>query len=90
MYETIGKTILTRRDKSDLCARSIAAGALAIGRLAIRLVVLGSAAIDSLKLKELEVELLRAGNLVIADSLVTPSDDSAARLSVAPSSRNQD
>lgn len=35
MNETIGKTIVARRGKSHLCARSIAAGALAIGSQAV-------------------------------------------------------
>lgn len=51
---------------------ALAIGALAIGRLAIRRIVAGSAEFKSVKIHDLIVARLRAGDVTVSDSLKLP------------------
>ncbi len=58
---------------------AFAIGALAIGRLAIRRIVAGKVEFKSVKIQELTVARLRAGEVTVSDSLKLPVTRSVAR-----------
>ena len=51
---------------------AFAIGALAIGRLTVRRILVGSAELKSLEIGELTVKRLRAGQVIVDDSLSLP------------------
>jgi len=57
---------------------AFAIGALAIGRLAIRRVLLEGAEIGSLRIRDLSVTRLHAGEVIVSDSLELPAGDAAS------------